>query len=74
MCSGSTAADFHERTEKLKVMFAAIKLIEADIRLDSNSRPRIAHIGITTRHDGKAFAFWLPRKVRNRICAPRQRK
>jgi hypothetical protein len=55
-----TVANFHERTERPKVVLAAIKLIEADIRLDSDSRSRIAHIGIAARHNGKAFAFWLP--------------
>jgi hypothetical protein len=68
------ANNFHGRTEKPKVVLAAIKLIETDIRLDGNSRSGTAQIGITTRHDGETFAFWLPREVRDRIYAPCQRK
>jgi hypothetical protein len=68
------ANNFHGRTEKPKVVLAAIKLIETDIRLDGNSRSGTAQIGITTGHDGETFAFWLPREVRDRIYALCQRK
>jgi hypothetical protein len=63
------AANLSRRTKKLKVVFAAIKLIETDIRLDGNTRSRVAEIGIAARHDGKAFAFWLPGKVGDGVCA-----
>ena len=56
----STIADFHARTEKFEVILAVVKLIEADIRLDISTRPRIAEIGIAARHNGEAFAFWFP--------------
>jgi hypothetical protein len=58
--SDRITTNLHLRTEKFKVIFATIKLIEADISFDRSARPWVTEIGVTTRYDGKAFAFWLP--------------
>jgi hypothetical protein len=40
-----------------------IKLKEAYIGLDSNSRPRVTQVGIIRRHYGETFSFGLPREI-----------
>lgn len=44
-----------------------LQLIEADIRFDSDSRSRIAKVGVIARDDSKTLAFRLPRKVGHRV-------
>ena len=58
-------------TQELKVIFAAIELEEADVRLDGDTRARVTQIGVAARNDGKALAFGLPGKIRDRICVLR---
>ncbi len=47
-------------TEKFEVAFPSLELVEAYICLNSNTRARVAQVGITARNDSKSFAPWLP--------------
>lgn len=52
-----------ELTKQLEVVFCTVKLVEAYVRLDGDTRARIAQVRVAARDDGKPFAFGLPREV-----------
>jgi hypothetical protein len=50
-------------TEQLEVVLAMLKLIEADICFDCDTRSGIPNIRVTAGHDGETLAFGFPRKI-----------
>ena len=50
-------------TKELEVSLAAHKLVETDVGLDGDTRPRVSVVRVARRNDCKAFALWLPGEV-----------
>ena len=57
-----------ELTKQLEIILGAIELVEADIRLDSDTRTGIPEIGVGTGYDSESLSLWFPGKVKDSVC------